>query len=363
MRMYRNCASEGIVTSATVRVSWIVIVLTMGCDAPNPDPLNVSLSQRTYDSPHLEIRRPIRELGRIPIEARTELFEITNHSARAIRIKSIEKSCSCVNASIPQKEIPPGETTHLEVLVSPRVPETRSVSLTIHVNDKDIASERAVLSWTAVGAISTDPEVLSFGTIRPQVVQNRRMRIIQDLNQLKTPMDVRLVGHPEELWKFRRLTDERRENEIEELWEIQLKVQSETVETAGRIAINNNESQTLTNVQATWNCRNPVSLAPDRLFLGSDFPSKLVERDLVIASEEGQILEIERLDYGGKDMKLEFAITPMSIRVTRVRVKALLPANDGAYTDTINVICRQPVGYQLELPVSCIVMPTARGKP
>jgi hypothetical protein len=333
-----------------------LLLLFAGCTRSEPEAAVVAVMDEP-SPPRLQISRPTRDLGQIPLSPLVERFEVRNTGQEPLVIHRLEKSCGCVDVQLDETTIPAAATAVLEVRIAPRQPEEQSASVTLHSNDPLAEAARIVLTWTARGAVAVDVGELQFGIVRPGVTASRRVHITQDLQQLDAERDFRISGQPPGLFTARRMDVKRTETTIDEEWQIDLLVDHQTVETSGRLSVADpSDPVPLAWIQASWTVREAIDVTPRTLFLGSAAPRKKVSLSVNVSSDEGEMLEVASARHVGDAISVEVEVVVLDLQTARVDVEATLPEKPGTYLELLHIICSKPFEKEIEIPLACVVL-------
>jgi hypothetical protein len=336
---------------------WLILGGGLGCGQAGPLPDTPAASVPAADPPRLQISRAERELGEIPVKTHVETFEIRNLGEQPLVIGHVERSCSCVDVSLPRSTIPPGEMTRLEVTIAPRKSEARTGTITIHSNDPLLSTTRIRLSWTARGAVSAEPHELQFGVVRPDVAASQTVRVKQDLRQLERPVPLQVRASPGGLLKARRIETVETEHEVIETWTVTLQASREQVESQGLIWLaEDGKNEPHQQLPVFWQVREPIDVAPSSLFLGSAAPDQRLERAVDITCDPDKTLEIAELEGMGDEFALTWRFERITPRHTRIHFEAIFPDRPGAYLKQVRIHLQAPTISTVELPVSCVVL-------
>lgn len=87
-----------------------------------------STSQNSSEHVLLTCDKPVVNVGKTRDAIVKQKFKVTNAGSQTIQIRSIHKSCGCIDADLPKYELAPSESTFLTLAANVRFSDVHPVS-------------------------------------------------------------------------------------------------------------------------------------------------------------------------------------------------------------------------------------------
>lgn len=331
--------------------SILLVLSSAGCESSFD-----AESQLSDAPPRLHVRQTVVDLGEVMAgpENHVARFILTNRGGKEIKIRELALSCTCVDAKIERRTIPPSESVQLEVIVRSAISESKESGLTIVTNDPLQPKLQLTVRWRAIAAVEFQPHRLEFGGVRPGEVVRQRVKVIRrqsfgvdtTLSEITVPVGSRLST----------LTGNRALNETSAFFEVELTAGKKLGEhrevLAGVFQYDNFQPLKL---PVSWTVRDELETSPKALFFGHLSPGAKVRRKVLVSADKTESLEISatRLRLGNIDADLSSTKLTDSVMVVDLLVRA--PESTGDYSDTLEIECVSKRRSTLLVPVSLVV--------
>ena len=337
---------------------WPLGLLTLvgcGTGSAQSDPATTNLSVPS-GPPSLVVVQPNRNLGVVELGKRVETFEISNSGGSDLTIKSLRKSCGCVQVELSRTTIPPGQSSRLQLTISPRQPEQRAASITIESNDPVSPDSRVVVEWVARGAVHADREKLEFGIVRPGVPSRLTLHVEKDANKVSTLCKTIVKSTPTGVLQAHLKSETVTPNKRTEAWDITLQADETLTESSGRLYLSfAGEDHGDILIPVSWQLRKAVQATPGSLFLGVGTPGETITKSVELTSDPGIPLKVMKADHQDGKIDFQARLVELNAETTRVEIDATLPSTVGSYLGKLKVQCEVPVGAVVEIPITCVV--------
>ncbi len=323
-------------------------------------PVNSQLANPS-GPPSLVVVQPTRNLGLIDLGQRVESFEIANSGGSDLTIKSLRKSCGCVEVTLSRTTIPAGQSASLQVTISPRQPEQRATTITIESNDPLSSGSRVVVEWTARGAINTDREKLDFGVVRPGVPATHTLHVEKDATKVSALCKTVVKSTPAGVLKAQLKGESATTGMRTETWDITFQADETLTDTSGRLFLSfEGEDHGDILIPVSWQVRKVVQATPGSLFLGVGTPGEKLSKSIELTADPGVRLKVSNAQRQGGSIDFIAKLEEVNEGTTRVVIDATLPIKEGSYLGRLRVVCETPIGSVNEVPVTCVVRSAKR---
>ena len=310
--------------------------------------------------PALVVVQPNRNLGVVELGKRIETFEISNSGGSDLTIKSLRKSCGCVQVELSRTTIPPGQSSRLQLTISPRQPEQRAASITIESNDPIESSSRVVVEWTARGAIHADREKLDFGVVRPGVPTTLTLNIEKDAKKVSALCQTIVKPTPKGVFKAQLKGETSTPDKRVETRDITFQSDETLTESSGRLFLSfAGEDHGDILIPVSWQLRKAVQATPGSLFLGVGTPGDKLSKSIELTADPGVRLKVSKAQHQDGPIDFVTRLVEVNAETTRVEIDATLPSQAGSYLGRLRVECETPAGAVVEVPVTCVVRAAA----
>ncbi len=311
-------------------------------------------------SPRIHVPEARRSLGKVPLGPQTIEMVIRNEGDGDLQLVGLESSCSCAKVVLRAETVLPGESTILEVRISPRQPEESSAKVVLHSNDPDQPRIELFLEWTAIGSFTLQPQMVDFGIVRPGETATQEVCIVHDLSGAGGDLcDVtNIVCQPRQILIARKLEEETTDTEMIERYALELQTDGETDGTAQQGGVRfefNGCVQAESFVPVTWLVREMFQASPSRLFLGAGLPGREVHATAELSCDDGQELEIVSTHWRRGVFDLSVSYTTTSPSTAQILITGSGPKQEGFLEDELVIRCARPQEREFLLPVSGLV--------
>ena len=275
-------------------------------------------------------------------------------------IKSLRKSCGCVEVTLSRTTIPAGQSASLQVTISPRQPEQRAASITIESNDPLSSGSRVVVEWTARGAVYTDREKLDFGVVRPGVPATLTLHVEKDATKVSALCKTVVKSTPTDVLKAQLTGDTSTSDKRTETWDITFQADETLTETSGRLFLSfegGDHGDIL--IPVSWQLRKVVQATSRSLFLGVGTPGENLSKSIELTADPGVRLKVSKAQHQDGPIDFVTRLVEVNAETTRVEIDATLPSQAGSYLGRLRVECETPAGAVVEVPVTCVVRAAA----
>ncbi len=341
-------------------LGWVWLALA-GCGGTTAPPVSKPFDPAS--PPVMVVVQPTRNLGVIDLGKRIETFEISNTGGSDLTIKSLTKSCSCLNVKLSREQIPPGQSASLQLTIEPKQPEQRGASLLIDSDDPLSPKSRVSVDWVARGPINVEPEKLDFRVVRPGVASTIKFQIVTDMRKVKANSKSFAQATPRDLLQAQLVSNTATPEQRVETWELTLKADETSTETQGMVVLSF-EGADAGDIQllVNWELRNAVQATPRSLFLGVGGPGEKLTKSIELTSDPGVILKVSQASQLEGVIDFTANAVEVNSETTRVEIIATLPVKAGSYMGRLSVVCESPANMVVEVPVICVVRETTTEK-
>lgn len=316
------------------RFQWVLMgLLISGCGgrATGPD----SSASTPFDAarpPVLVVVQPTRNLGVVDLGKRVETFELSNSGGSDLTIKSITKSCSCLNAELSRDRIPPGQAATLELTIHPRQPEQRGASLQIATDDPLSPNFRVSVDWVARGPIQVDPEKFDFGVVRPGVPATISFVVVKDTSKVSADSQTHVQPTPRGAMTARLKAETSTTEQRSETWELTLEANDSGTDSTGSVQLTFDGADVGNiHIPVLWQLRNAVQATPKNLFLGVGGPGEVLTKSIEVTSDPGVALTIDEVTRIEGPIECITSVEEVNAETKRVEINATLPTSVGSY--------------------------------
>jgi hypothetical protein len=307
----------------------------------------------SHSMPSLEVNPTSIDLGTGLASSNGELkamVSIKNLGTGPLRIVSVRSSCGCTVISPPHSNLDPNQADRFDVTVKVGLQAgPRNSTVTIDSNDPIHPSLTIPVQWRAEPLISIDPDKIDFGAVRPGEKLKRIIAVRPFTSDVPPSLEAR-CSRPEITLTWDGVPGKERQLMVD------MVAGPDPGDQSGMIILSNGNTELASAVPARWHVKAKLSATPASLFSAEAEPGKMIERRLIILSEDRPFqIKSVKIDDG---MDINPSVQDQnksSNKEHAVVVRIIAPKRTGIHRKIVRIITDLGDEYQLAVPWSIVV--------